>query len=73
MSKSESKLRPVRVLKYERRALVFDFAGAFHGWGFGLEEGSNGFSSFSVGIIESNTGQVSTVLPDLIRFADTKD
>jgi len=62
--------RPVRVMKYERCALVFDFVGEFHQWGTELEEDDRGLHEVTVGIIELKDGTIKTAYSNLIQFTD---
>lgn len=47
----------------------FQRVGRFHQWGLDFIEGDNGFSSYSVGLIEFEDGSIESLRPDNFKFA----
>lgn len=47
--------------------------GTFHGWGLEYEQFDNGVGNYSVGIVETEDGNIVTVLPRDIKFIEKKE
>lgn len=56
--------------KKQRESLVF--SGLFHEWGKEIVEYTDSSETFTVGIIEDESGQIFTVNPNCIKFTDKK-
>lgn len=48
-----------------------EYTGLFHQWGLEIEEDENGFSSYTVGIVELENGVIKTPLPSQMKFINT--
>lgn len=48
----------------------FENKGIFHGFGFSMEEDEQGFTNYSVAIIEDEEGLVREVLPSNMKFSE---
>lgn len=42
--------------------------GLFHQWGLDIMEGTSGFASFSVALVETKKNEIVKVLPEHIKF-----
>lgn len=48
----------------------FENKGIFHGFGFSMEEDEQGFTNYSVAIVEDEEGFVREVLPSNMKFVE---
>lgn len=46
--------------------------GEFHQWGESFQEDEEGFTGYTIAIVELPDGSVSMISPDLIKFLDVK-
>lgn len=73
-------VEPVEIINESGRAVKynvgqhylsdFEFEGVFHQWGCAYTEFEAGPDNYTVGIIETPTGEVLEVLPERIKFTD---
>lgn len=50
-----------------------EYDGFFHEWGLDSDDSQEGPASFSVGIVETDSGKILTALPQEIRFKDNEN